>query len=79
MLLHVPMSEINDGNIQSLHKCAGMEPVSLDLSVIVLASYRTTCMYGPLSLGMSVVVSQNTGPRDSPHRRGSESGAGPLE
>ena len=30
-------------------------------------------------LGLSVVVSQTTGPRDTPHRRGSESGLGPLE
>ena len=31
------------------------------------------------SLDLSVVVSQTTGPRDSPHRRGSGSGTGPLE
>ena len=54
-------------------------PVSLDLSVIVLANYRTTCMYGAVSLGMSVAFSQTTGPRDIPHRRGSGSGSGPLE
>ena len=35
--------------------------------------------YGPVSLDLSVVVSQTTGPRDSPHRRGSGSGTGPLE
>ena len=33
----------------------------------------------PVSLGMSVIVSQTTGPRDIPHRRGSESVTGPLE
>ena len=38
-----------------------------------------TCMYGPISLDLSVVVSQTTGPRDSPHRRGLGSGTGPLE
>ena len=38
-----------------------------------------TCRYGPVSLDLSVVVSQTTGPRDSPHRRGSGSGTGPLE
>ena len=38
-----------------------------------------TCRYGPVSLDLSVVVSQTTGPRDSPHRRGSVSGTGPLE
>ena len=38
-----------------------------------------TCRYGLVSLDSSVVVSQTTGPRDSPHRRGSGSGAGPLE
>ena len=32
-----------------------------------------TCRYGPVSLDLS------TGPRDSPHRRGSGSGTGPLE
>ena len=31
----------------------------------------------PISLDFSVVVSQTTGPRDIPHRRGSESGTGP--
>ena len=36
-----------------------------------------TCRYGPVSLDLS--VSQTTGPRDSPHRRGSGSGTGPLE
>ena len=36
-------------------------------------------MYGPVSLGLSVVVSQTTGSRDIPHRRGSGSGTGPLE
>ena len=36
-------------------------------------------MYGPVSLDMSVVVSLTTGPRDSPHRRSSESGTGHLE
>ena len=36
-------------------------------------------MYGPVSLGLSVVVLQYTGPRDIPHRRGSGSGTGPLE
>ena len=36
-------------------------------------------MYGPVSLDLSVVVSQTTGPRDSPHRRGSVSGTGPLD
>ena len=36
-----------------------------------------TCRYGPVSLDLSAVVS--TGPRDSPHRRGSVSGTGPLE
>ena len=30
-------------------------------------------------LDLSVVVSQTTGPRDIPHRRGSGSGTGPLE
>ena len=38
-----------------------------------------TCRYGPVSLDLSVVVSQTTGPRDSPLRRGSGSGTGPLE
>ena len=38
-----------------------------------------TYRYGPVSLDLSVVVSQTTGPRDSPHRRGSGSGTGPLE
>ena len=38
-----------------------------------------TCRYGPVSLDLSVVVSQTTGPGDSPHRCGSESGTGPLE
>ena len=38
-----------------------------------------TCRYGPVSLDLSVVVSQTTGPRDSPHRCGSVSGTGPLE
>ena len=38
-----------------------------------------TYRYGPVSLDLSVVVSQTTGPRDSPHRRGSVSGTGPLE
>ena len=33
-----------------------------------------TCGYGPVSIDLSVVVSQTTGPRDSPHRRGSVSG-----
>ena len=37
------------------------------------------CRYGPVFLDLSVVVSQSTGPRDSPHRRGSGSGTGPLE
>ena len=40
---------------------------------------NTACRYGPVSLDLSVVVSQTTGPRDSPHRRGSGSGTGPLE
>ena len=47
------------------------------LLVITVTSY--TCRYGPVSLDLSVVVSQTTGPRDSPHRRGSGSGTGPLE
>ena len=38
-----------------------------------------TNRYRPVSLDLSVVVSQTTGPRDSPHRRGSGSGTGPLE
>ena len=40
-----------------------------------------TYRYGPVSLdfNLSVVVSQTTGPRDSPHRRGSVSGTGRLE
>ena len=38
-----------------------------------------TCRYGPVSLDLSVVVSKTTGPRDSPHRRGSGSGTGSLE
>ena len=38
-----------------------------------------TCRYGPVSQDLSAVVSQTTGPRDSPHRRGSGSGTGPLE
>ena len=29
-----------------------------------------TCRYGPISLDLSVVVSQTTGPKDIPHRRG---------
>ena len=33
-----------------------------------------TCRYGPVSLDLSVVILQTTGPRDPPHRRGSESG-----
>ena len=37
------------------------------------------CRYGPVSLDLAVVVSQTTGPRDRPHRRGSKSGTGPLE
>ena len=37
-----------------------------------------TCRYGPVSLDMSVVVSQTTGPRDIPNKRGSVSGTGPL-
>ena len=32
----------------------------------------------PVSLDLSVVVSQTIGPRDIPHRRGSVSGIGPL-
>ena len=32
----------------------------------------------PVSLDISVVVSQTTGPRDIPNRRGSVSGTGPL-
>ena len=36
-------------------------------------------MNGPVSLGLSVVVSQYTGPRDNPQRRASGSGTGPLE
>ena len=32
----------------------------------------------PVSLDLSVVVSQTTGPRDIPHRRGLEFGTGPL-
>ena len=36
-------------------------------------------MYGPVSLGLSVVVSQTTGPRDIPHRQGSGSGTQPLK
>ena len=36
-----------------------------------------TCRYGPVSLDLSVVVSQTTGPRDSPHRRGSGFGTDP--
>ena len=38
-----------------------------------------TCRYGPVSLYLSVVVSQTTRLRDIPHRRGSGSGTGPLE
>ena len=34
--------------------------------------------YGPV-LDLAVVISQTTRPRDSPHKRGSESGTGPLE
>ena len=37
------------------------------------------CRYGPISRDLSVVVSQTTGPRDSPQRRCSGSGTGPLE
>ena len=44
---------------------------------INLSTY--TCRYGPVSTDLSVVVLITTGPRDIPHRRGSESGAGPLE
>ena len=41
--------------------------------------YIYTCRCRPVSIDLSVVVSQTTGPRDSPHRRGSESGTGLLE
>ena len=34
------------------------------------------CRYGPVSLDLSVVVSQTKGPQDIPHRRGLGSGTG---
>ena len=52
-------------------------PTWVFVGKITVTTY--TCRYGPVSLDLSVVVSQTTGPRDSPHRRGSESGTGPLE
>ena len=47
--------------------------------VVKITVTTYTCRYGPVSLNLAVVVSQTTGPQDSPHRRGSESGTGPLE
>ena len=52
-------------------------PTLVFVGKITVTTY--TCRYVPVSLDLSVVVSQTTGPRDSPHRRGSGSGTGPLE
>ena len=57
-------------------KDGGRSKVKLQHEFLTVTTY--TCRYGPVSQDLSV-VSQNTGPRDSPHRRASGSGTGPLE
>ena len=50
-----------------------------ELLLVKITVTTYMCRYGPVSLDLSVVVSQTTGPRDIPHRRGSVSGTGPVE
>ena len=53
---------------------------SINEFLLVKKPFTTyTCRYGPVSLDLSVVISQTTGPGDTPHRRGSESGTGSLD
>ena len=50
-----------------------------ETSTGVFVGKITVTTYIRAGVDLSVVVSQTTGPRDSPHRRGSESGTGLLE